>query len=384
MITELSVGGSQTALLRLLEKIDQNRFSPSVACLYDGDGETGRRIRGLSIDVTDLAMTKTSLFSWLRLYRLLRQQRPLILHCWLFHPSILGRILGRMARVPIIITSRRNDQVGGTLREYVNRWSGGLSDRTIAVSESARTIEIQRAKVPPDQVMVIPNGIETEKFSTLTPEVGLEFRRRLNISAEVPLLGSVGRLHEQKGYNQLIRAMVKIRARVPKARLLLVGEGECRGDLERLARDLGVTEAVIFTGKRMDIPQIMSALDVFVLSSLWEGMPNVILEAMAAGRPVVATRVGGVPEVVTDDVTGLLVSPRDPTALAEACIRLLRDTRLQDRLGSQARRHVLEHFQVDAAARSTEALYEALLQDKLRMRYVDSVDSKGWIPNGTS
>lgn len=382
LITELSIGGAQTALFNLLEKINQNRFSSSVACLYNGDGETGQSIRSLKINVTDLGVTSS--LSWLSLlsfYRLLCREQPLILHCWLFHADIVGRILGRMAGVPIIITSRRSERIGGGLREQINRWSGGLSDRTIAVSESVRQIEIQRAKLSQDKVVTIHNGIDTEKFANLSPLSGLSVREELNVSADVPLLGSVGRLDSPKGYDDLLTALVKIREQVPNVKLLLVGEGKLLENLRRQAETLALNEAVIFTGRRSDIPKLMSAMDVFVLPSRWEGMPNVLLEAMAARCSVVATRVGGVSEVVLDGVTGLLISPGDPTTLAEGCIRLLKEEKLREQMGQAGHERVVRCFNIDAVAAHTQDLYVELLRKKLSLHYVEQ---EGWVPFGSS
>jgi glycosyltransferase involved in cell wall biosynthesis len=175
------------------------------------------------------------------------------------------------------------------------------------------------------------------------------------------LLGLVARLHRQKGLGDLLAAVAWVRERVPDVRLLLIGEGELRDELEAQARALGLSGAVIFAGIRTDVAEIVAALDIFVLPSLWEGTSNAVLEAMAAGLPIVATAVGGTPEVVVDGVTGLLVPPRDPSALAGALVTLLQDADLRHRMGRAGRERVKQYFSLERMVRRTEALYEELL-----------------------
>jgi sugar transferase (PEP-CTERM/EpsH1 system associated) len=362
LITELSTGGAQIALLRLLTGLDRDRFSPAVVCLYNGDTTIARQIRALCIPVTDLGMTAK--WRWDALWRLcclLRRERPTILHTWMFHANVPGRIMGRLVGVPIIITSRRNENIGGHLRETLNRWTSRLDDRVIAVCESARQAEIKRARVPPDKVVTIYNGIDPERFITSDPQPP-EVRKILGVPAKAPLLGLVARLHRQKGLGDLLTAVAWVRERVPDVRLLLIGEGELRDELEAQARALGLSGAVIFAGTRTDVAEIVAALDIFVLPSLWEGTSNAVLEAMAAGLPIVATAVGGTPEVVVDGVTGLLVPPRDPSALAGALVTLLHDADLRHRMGRAGRERVKQYFSLERMVRRTEALYEELLR----------------------
>jgi glycosyltransferase involved in cell wall biosynthesis len=166
LITELDIGGAQLALLRLLASLDRDRFVPTVACLYNGDAAVAQRIRALGVPVTDLGMTARWRWdAFERLYRLLRHERPTILHTWMFHANLPGRVLGALARVPIIITSRRNENIGGVMREYLNRWTACLDDRVIAVCELARQAEIKRARVSPEHVVTVYNGVDVERFS---------------------------------------------------------------------------------------------------------------------------------------------------------------------------------------------------------------------------
>ena len=365
LITELDTGGAQKALARLLAHLDRTRFTPHVVCLYNGDKAVAQEIRALGVPVTDLGMTgKWRLDAFWRLYRLLRRERPTILHSWMFHANVPGRVIGRLAGVPIIIISRRNVEIGGEMRERLLRWTAGLDDKVVAVCELARRAQIERTHVAPQHVVTVHNGLDVAEFGAPNPEARATIREAFGIPPTAPLVGSVGRLHPQKDFTTLLKALVRVRDRLPDVHLLLVGDGELHADLTRQAHTLGVATSVTFTGYRSDILDILATLDLFVLPSLWEGLPNALLEAMAAGLPVVATAVGGTPEVVVDGVTGFLVPPRDPQALADAILRLLRDPELRQRMGEAGRARVAAHFSIEQMVHKTEALYEQLLAEK--------------------
>ncbi len=365
LITELDTGGAQKALARLLASLNRSRFKPHVACLYHGDKTVAQEIRALGIPLTDLRMqAKWRADALWRLYRLLRRQQPAILHTWMFHANLPGRLLGRLAGVPIVITSRRNVNIGGPARERLLRWTSGLDDAVIAVCELARQAEIERAGAAPHHVATIYNGVDVTAFSRSDPEADARIRDTFDIPADAPLLGAIGRLHPQKDFGTLLAAVAQLRRQVPDAHLLLVGDGELREELVNHARSLGLGDCVTFAGHRTHIPEILAAIDVFTLTSLWEGLPNVILEAMAAGLPVVATRVGGVPEVVVAGETGLLVPPRDPDALSRAIVTLLRDPALRQTMGRAGQERVRHRFSVEQMVRRTESLYERLLAEK--------------------
>ncbi len=365
LITELNViGGAEKLMPRFMAHLDRDRFAPTVVCLYGGDGPIADEIRALDIPVVDLGMTsKWRLDALWRLYRLLRRERPVILHTSMFHANLSGRVLGWLAGVPIIITWRHSPSIGGALRELLNRWTVRLDDRIVATCELVRQIEIERARVPSDKVITIYNGIDMEEFSA-SPLAAVRIQQALNIPADTLLLGSVGRMHRSKDFGNLLTAIVQVRKRIPTVRLLLVGDGELRGELETQTQSLGLSSVVTFAGLRDDIPDILAALDVFILPSRWEGLPLVVLEAMAAGLPVVATAVGGTPEVVMDGVTGLLVPPRDPDALAQAITRLLRDPDLRRKMGQAGRERVQQHFSMEKMVQQTQSLYKQLLAEK--------------------
>jgi glycosyltransferase involved in cell wall biosynthesis len=355
LITELSTGGAQAALLRLLKGIDRERFSPAVACLYNGNGAVAEEIRPLGIDVFDARMRhKADLLALLRLYRHIRRTHPTILHASLFHANLPGRILGRLAGVPIIICSERTMAMESEWRYRANRWTIGLVDRVVAVSNNVRDFCVSHIGLPTEKLVVIHNGVELPRKPMPSPQ---EARSQLGLPTDEPLVGTVSRLEPVKGIAILIQALLHI----DPIHLVIIGDGLERAALEALADDLGVNNRIHWAGHRRDVERLLPAFDLFVQPSLHEGLPNTVLEAMAAGLPVAATSVGGTPEVVVDGATGLLVSPRNPEALAQAITTLLRDSDLRRKMGRAGQERVARHFSVERMVQQTQDLYEQLL-----------------------
>jgi glycosyltransferase involved in cell wall biosynthesis len=369
VITDLSTGGSQNALASLLTRLDRGRFDPAAVCLKNGDTPIAARLRAAGIPVIDLNMSGAARAPrvW-RLWSLLDEMRPSIVHAWLFHAVTAARIAARLAGVPAVISSRRNINLGSPIREFVNRATSGLDDRVAAVSESARLIEVSRARVSPEKVVVIPNGVDPGAYGAPTPETRAAVRRSLGLPPETTLLGFVGRLHPVKGVDDLLRAARPVLDRFPTARILVVGDGEDRARLERLSSEVGVTSGVLFLGERTDVAFLLGGLDVFVMPSREEGMPNAVLEAMAAGVPVVATTTGGTAELVVHGSSGLLVTPGDVEGLSSAMASLVEDRFLSERLAAAARARAAAAFSIEETVRRTEALYEEILREKLGHR----------------
>jgi glycosyltransferase involved in cell wall biosynthesis len=357
LITELSTGGAQSALLRLLKGLDRQRYTPFAACHYNGDGAVAEEIRAIGVPVFDAQMRyKADLLALLRLYLHIRRIRPTILHTSLFHANLPGRVLGRLAGVPIVICSERTMAMESEWRYRLNRWTIGLVDRVIAVSVNVRDFCVSHIGLPAEKLVVIPNGVELPAEPLTSPEA---VRAELELPLAGPVIGTVSRLNPVKGVDFLIQAL----AQVDGGTLVVIGDGPKRAMLEILASYLGVAGRIHWLGHRRDVPHLLPALDVFVQPSLHEGLPNAVLEAMAAGLPVVATAVGGTPEVVVDGITGLLVPPSDPDTLAQAITILLRDSGLRHKMARAGRERVAKHFAVKRMVEQTEQLYEQLLME---------------------
>jgi glycosyltransferase involved in cell wall biosynthesis len=217
---------------------------------------------------------------------------------------------------------------------------------------------------PLEKIVIIPNGIATPSVPTTASAHGRA--QALSVNADDKVVGTITRLVWKRGHEELLRAAALVARAEPAAKLLVVGDGPLRRSLEDQALSLGLNGGVRFLGAVPQAARLLPHFDVFVLSSVWEGMSNGLLEAMAAGRPVVATRVGGNPEVVVDGESGLLVPPKDPQALADAVLRLLRDRELAGRLGEAARRRVASEFTLEQMVQRLETLYDDLLARRRR------------------
>ncbi|MCB8951686.1 MAG: glycosyltransferase [Ardenticatenales bacterium] len=362
LITDLESGGAQMALYRLVTRLDRELFTPRVVCLRGGDGPVGRKLRAAGVPVLDLRMTrKWRVDALALLYGRWRRERPVILHSWMFHATLIGRLVGRAAGIPILISARRNVNIGGPWRERLNRLTLPLDNAVIAVCETARAAEIAHGHVAPEKVTTIYNGVDLAEFPRASAEAGTRLRRVMHVPAFSPLIGVVGRLHPQKGHTYLLQALPAILQAIPDAHFLMIGDGELRQALAQEARQLGVARQVHWLGHRDDVPALLAGLDLFVLPSLWEGMPNVVLEAMAAGLPVVATGVDGTREVIVDGETGMLVGAGEVPALAQAIIHLLQDRDRAAALGQAAHAAVAAHFTLQRTVQQTEELYRRLL-----------------------
>ena len=301
-----------------------------------------------------------------RLVRLIRGERVSIVHT---HSSIdgwLGGMAARLARVPVI----RTRHVSIPIRRGWNPVYTQLADRVVTSGEAIRAL-VLAAGVAPDRVVAIPAGVELSNFNGAGPAGDGPHGGRDALLASLglarPVVGSVAMFRGSKGHDHLLEAFRLLRAEVPGARLLLVGDGIRRQWVESLARERGLGDAVVFAGFRDDVPALLAAMDCFALASTrTEGVPQSLLQAFAAGTPVVATRIGGIPQVVEDGRTGLLVPPEDPRALAAALAAVLRDGAAARERAARARRLVEERFSHRASVGRLLALYDELLDGAAR------------------
>jgi glycosyltransferase involved in cell wall biosynthesis len=279
--------------------------------------------------------------------RLLRQWRPDLVISFLYQSNMMVRLAGRLARVPVIVSSIRNEQFGGRAREVAMRVTDRLATVTTVNSRLAADALVQRGVVRRHRMVVVPNGLDPSMF------VGrrrAETRATLGVNADEFLWFGAGRLQPQKDWRTLLSAVAALpSADRARGRWVIAGEGPQYDELVLQAKTLGVDDRVTFLGPRGDVPDLLSACDAVVLTSVFEGLPNVVLEAMAAKRPIVATRVGGVPELVDDGGTGDVVAPSDPAAIAGAMSRMMqRSDDARAEMGERAHRLVLEQYTVDS------------------------------------
>ncbi|MBI5570614.1 MAG: glycosyltransferase family 4 protein [Desulfomonile tiedjei] len=370
MITVLHLAGSggwaggETYLLLLARNLDRKRFRLIVASPEPGALVENLRAEGIETYVLDMDPLGSPV-PLLRLRNFLREKRADIVQSHGARGNVYARITGRLARTPVVISTVHNslyDYPVGRLRKSfylaLDRVTAPLAHCILCVAESHRQELIGRYRLPPEKVVTIPNGVDLGRFRAA--ESGEQVRKELGIPDDAPVIGVVGRVTHQKGHCYLLRALPMLACDHPALCCLVVGDGELREELAGLAARLGVLDRCLFLGVRRDIPAVLSALDVLVVPSLSEGMPYVVLEGMAMAKPVVASSVNGIPEVVEDRVTGRLVPRQDSVALAEAIGELLADPKSAAVMGRAARRRVEESFSSEQWIARLEALYNDL------------------------
>jgi glycosyltransferase involved in cell wall biosynthesis len=377
VITRLILGGAQETAVLLAAGVDQERFpSELVTGVQLGDegelfSDAERRgirvhrepslVREISPQIDATAVTR--LVMWFR------RLRPDIVHTHSSKAGVVGRLAARMAGVPRIVHTvhgwsfhrhmpRRESATYVFLERMCARWC----HRLVFVAEPNQALGLRLRIGRPDRYRLIRSGIEVERYARdLTAR--RDVRRELGFADGDLVFGNVSRLSPPKQPAALVRALASIRGRHPEARLLLVGEGPLRRSTEQAVADAGLRDAVRLTGLRTDVARFLSAMDVFVLATQWEGLPRVLPQAMAAGLPVVSSRVDGTPDAVHDDDNGFLIPPGDEDALADRMGRLAGDPELRASMGTRSLA-LVEEFSARTMVEKHERLYEELFTDE--------------------
>ena len=345
-------GGAQESYTGLLLRLDRTRYEVRALSLSAGSAVQRLRALGVEVDVLDEADDESAvreLSGWLT-----RNEIDLV-HAHMYRAEVVGTRAAVAAGTPVITATVHSSRVRSDADRALLASLTPSMDRLIVPSESiARKVRAERRAGA--RFAVIPNGVDLSRFASPIPPCRL--RVEFGIPARAPLLGVVARLEPEKGHRHLVAAMPAILRGAPDAWLAIVGEGSEADALRAQAASLDVAERVVFTGRRDDVTALTADLTIAVLPSLREAQGISILEAMALRRPVVAAAVGGIPEVITDGVDGLLVLPGDPAALADAVVRLIRDPALRERIAEAGYRTVADRFSIDAQVRRTEAIYD--------------------------
>jgi glycosyltransferase involved in cell wall biosynthesis len=358
-ITDLDPGGAERALVQLVTRLDRRRWEPAVFCLA-GRGALADELIAAGVPVVCLgARHWTGLGVVWRLLRELRCFRPALLQTFLFHANLAGRIAGRMAGIRTIVSGIRVAEKRNRIFLWLDRWTNCLVAANVCVSQAVADFSVSRARLAPKKIIVIPNGVDVARFSNARPADLSQF----GIPPGSQVLLTIGRLDRQKGLRDLIEAAALVVAKHPDAHFLLVGEGPERAALERAIREKELVARVHFAGWRADVPELLAASCALALSSHWEGLPNVILEAMAAGRPVAATQVEGTTELVIAGRTGLIVSRQSPQSLAVALESLLADPTRAAAMGQAGRERVAAEFSWEKMVGRYVELYQSILAE---------------------
>ncbi|HEX5133273.1 MAG TPA: glycosyltransferase [Candidatus Krumholzibacteria bacterium] len=361
IVQDLDVGGLERVVMSLLDATDPARYRTVLYTLGEGGdlaGEVERRGHAVR------RLAKRSGLDYVlfpRLVRCLRADAVDVVHAHNYSALVYGSIAGRIAGVGGVIYTAHGAKTAS--RRATRRYQRlGLVDDVVFVSGDALRVALAAGAVEKRNLHTIENGVRLEEYARSNSQ-RLAARQSLGIDAAAPVVGIVARLTRAKDHVNLLDAFARVRERHPAARCVIVGDGELRGAITDHVQALGLGKEVLMLGRRDDVADVLSAFDVYVLSSYTEGLAVTLLEAMAAGLPVVATDVGGNPEVVVDGVTGRLVPARDAAALADAIMGMLADRERARAMGEAGRIRCQERFGVNTMTRRYQKLYDRLAAD---------------------
>jgi glycosyltransferase involved in cell wall biosynthesis len=341
LLQDLEFGGTQRYAINLLSHIDRETFDPELWVLRGGTDMLA------AAEATGVTIVHLSHYPWVgpralfKLWGRLTHSRPDVLYTLTVIPNTWGRFIGHLSGVPVIVSSFRN-RIAPQYERWLSRWS----TRIVCNAESLKEMIARRFSVDPQRITVIPNGVDTDCFS---PEQ--------NRATTEPTIVYVGRLVPQKAPLTLLEAFRLVWLKVPSARLVMIGNGPLKHSVETFIATSGLASNVTLLPGTRDVRSHLRRARIFALASLFEGSPNVMIEAMSTGLPIVATKVDGIPELVTHGLSGLLVEPENPPALAEALITLLLDEQKCSEMGVEARQKVLADHCLKEMVRATEKVF---------------------------
>lgn len=353
------LGGSEKMVYHLARGINRDKFDVTVCFLY-GEGIISQRLFEENIDVIILHHDREGFLktAW-KYFNIARQRKFDIVYLWGYKVNIIGRLAGKILGSKIVTAQRSVDDHRTKLQDVVDGFTNWMADLYISNSKAAEEMLINKKKIDRSKVITIHNGIDIERYQTSEGAGKSEFE----IEQGILVVGVVANLIPYKGYDYFLRAFQEVCSQVQNVSAVLVGEGEARESLEDMAESLGIKDRVSFLGLRKDVPSILKTFDIFVLPSLFEGLPNSIMEAMASRLPVIATDVGGIPELVINGETGFLVPAKQPPAMAEKILELVGDKEKRRIMGEKGFDRLTKEFSMSSMIEKTEAAFECLLYE---------------------
>ncbi|MCX5705892.1 MAG: glycosyltransferase family 4 protein [Candidatus Omnitrophica bacterium] len=372
IITKLELGGAQKQLLSLINSLDKSRFNLHLFTAWEGF------LVEDALAISDLTFYRSKfleppinpindILALLEIRRFIKINKITIVHTHSSKAGIVGRLAAYFSGVKTIVHTVHgwpfNDYQTPWLRAlyiWLERISCGFTSRIIVVSCHDREVGLKNGIGEPAKYRLVRYGIDRFEFSV---EAG-SIRKEFGFADSDFVIGSIACFKPQKSPEDFVRLASSVAKRVPGTKFLLVGDGQLRSSINRLISEYGLGSRITLAGWRRDIPRVISAMDIFVLTSLWEGLPISVLEAMAAAKPVVATDTGGIREVISNGVNGFLVSRRNISQMSDVVITLLKDNGLKEALGQKAAKSITDDLSVETMSRSTENIYAELLVDK--------------------
>ncbi|MEW6003491.1 MAG: glycosyltransferase [Nitrospirota bacterium] len=356
----MEVGGIETLIYEFVFRLDGNRFLPSV-CVFREGGSLEKKLKSKGVQVYCIEKKEGIDFLLIsRLRRLLQEKDIKILHTHNYSAWLYG-VLAAKGIKDLRHIHTEHSNVDKKRRAWTERVLSRFTDSIVCVSEDVKQSMIKNQKISPERITVIYNGVDTDRFCP-DLEKRKAFRKKIGIKQDAPVVGIVARLTPVKDHSTLLKAFSELSKANKDAVLLIVGDGELRNKLEHETEELGLRDRVLFLGERRDTPELLNAMDIFVLSSLSEGHNVSLLEAMATGIPTVVTSVGGNQEVILDRVTGYLVPPGDSRILADRMKYLLKEKDLIIKMGKKARSRVVDKFSIEGMMEEYKTLYSAFIR----------------------
>lgn len=362
IVGSLGWGGSEQQVCEIALGLNRQRFHTIVCCTGKIEGPRAKKLREHGVEVVLLPLRMRSILrDAKRLITFVRRVGADLVHAHTANNGLWGAIVSQYTRIPLIFSEYGFNSARAWNHRLLEVWRTRRASRVIVNSSALRQEILVRTRVNHDRVIVVPSGVQPQAFDPALD--GQSVRVTLGIADNSVVIGTVGRLHPVKGHSYFLAAAQQVVAQCPEARFLIIGHGP--DTIERRLRDqchqLGLENYVKFIASAEEVVNFLAAMDVFVLASLSESLPISILEAMAMARPVVATRVGGVSEVVAPEDTGLLVPPKDTSALAEAIVRLCQHVNIRHQMGSAGRRRLETEFTANNMIKGVEAVYQEVL-----------------------
>ncbi len=370
VIWSLDLGGAEQIVIDLVTKLDRKLFDPFVCCLNE-KGRFASQVEQAGIKVIALHKNpKMDLPIIPKLISVMRKEKPDLIHTHLFTANLWGRIAAKLAGIPVISSEHGMDMWRKRIHLALDRVLARVNQKIIFVSEGVKNFYQSRNPSLHGKERVIHNGINVSSFQAQKGKDARSLLNYLGIEEGATVIGTVGRLVPEKAHEDFIKAIQILRDEKHDLKGLIVGEGILLHSLQKQVQEAGLQNHIFFAGFRSDLPELYAAMDIFVMTSLREGFPLTILEAMAVGIPVVATAVGGVKECIDDATDGLLVPPSDAPALARAIARLLKDPSLRDSLVRSAKEKVESRFSVERMVKEHESLYTEVAGSYERLQEV--------------
>lgn len=356
IIGTLEVGGAERQLYLLIKNLNKEKFEPFLISFRGG------RMKGKFEKITRVYFAdkrfKLDFFLIFRLIKIIRKERPHILHTFMFTSNTWGRIAGIICRIPVIIASERSaDLWKKWYHIMIDRFLFNFTDRIVCNSEEIKKIYLERLKGNENKFVVIYNGLEIERYEGLFENE--EIKKGFGIKEEKIVITG-GRLSFEKNLETFLFAAKKVKDRYERVKFLIIGEGREKDKLLKMTKELNLENDVIFTGYREDLPELIKISEIVVLTSLWEGMPNLILEGMICKKPVICTKFGGAKEIIKDGENGFLVEPKNVEDIAHKILFLLKNGETARDMGEKGYKFVKERFSLEKMVESYEKLYENL------------------------